>query len=298
MAVLIKDVLDTFIKKGFVVNRVASKNIELKYGDTQHYIYIYNSGEKLRDKSVQSTTPLSFVGLHPQYFDKKQVNEINGVVVNLENPYRKGANMRYFPTMEGGSHYGLRVNVDSLDGLESLIAYIVAHIEGGSSRDISDMSGATESLNAMEIDQQELAILQSIEHSEDLSTTEKEILRTSRIGQGVYRQRVLQVEKSCRLTGVADERFLVASHIKSWRDSNNDERLDAENGLMLSPHVDKLFDQGYISFTDEGKLLVSKLLDVDILNLWAINPHVITPQPLTKKQAEYMAYHRKHIFRH
>src|SRR5262249_42341496 len=77
-------------------------------------------------------------------------------------------------------------------------------------------------------------------------------------------------ESACRVTGVTDKRFLVASHIKPWRVSSNDERLDGANGLILSPHIDKLFDQGWISFSDDGDLLIAPDFPRDVIDKWNV----------------------------
>jgi predicted restriction endonuclease len=94
----------------------------------------------------------------------------------------------------------------------------------------------------------------------------------ARRGQGKFRARVQNVEPACRVTGVSAEKFLIASHIKPWKDSNNQERLSGNNGLFLSPHIDRLFDAGFISFTPAGKMLVSDSLDADVLPKWHVNP--------------------------
>ncbi len=54
---------------------------------------------------------------------------------------------------------------------------------------------------------------------------------------------------------------LNASHIQPWRDSSNEQRLDGENGLLLTPTVDHLFDKGFISFESTGQLIVSPVAD-------------------------------------
>lgn len=99
----------------------------------------------------------------------------------------------------------------------------------------------------------------------DIPDTEKSQLILARRGQGLFRRRLEYIESGCRLTGVSDRAHLRASHIKSWRDSTNRERLDGNNGLLLAPHVDHLFDRGFISFEDNGKLLVSPHLGMNIL---------------------------------
>jgi hypothetical protein len=73
-------------------------------------------------------------------------------------------------------------------------------------------------------------------------------------GQGLFKDQVSKIETRCRLTGVENPVHLIASYCKPWRDSNNEERLDGENGLLLRPSIDHLFDRGFIGFEDDGKL--------------------------------------------
>jgi len=95
----------------------------------------------------------------------------------------------------------------------------------------------------------------------EITDTEKERIFKSRIGQRLFKKKLLSVEKKCRLCGVSDERFLVASHIKPWSQSNSQERLDVNNGLLLCPNHDALFDKGFMSFDEDGRILISECLD-------------------------------------
>ena len=93
-----------------------------------------------------------------------------------------------------------------------------------------------ESQSAIVSDEEEV---KQLERS-SIPETERNQLVKARIGQGAFRQNVIAVEKACRITGVSDPPFLIASHIKPWKVSSNDERLDGNNGLLLSPHLDNL----------------------------------------------------------
>ncbi|WP_448192815.1 HNH endonuclease [Azospirillum sp. sgz301742] len=120
----------------------------------------------------------------------------------------------------------------------------------------------------------------------------------ARRGQGWFRANVSAIEKACRVTGVSNPDLLIASHIKPWRScTTGAERLDGNNGLMLAPHIDRLFDRGFISFRDDGQILVSPLLalsDVERLGLTvALAKNV---GPFTAKQAMYLEYHRDSVF--
>jgi hypothetical protein len=129
-----------------------------------------------------------------------------------------------------------------------------------------------------------------------LEETEREQLTKSRIGQGLYKKRLEEIETCCRLTALSDVSHLRASHIKPWRVCDDEEKLDGNNGLLLSPHIDHLFDQGFISFSDDGRLLVSDLLSQSVLAAWGIKEDANVGQ-FTSRQRFYLAYHREHIFK-
>ena len=106
--------------------------------------------------------------------------------------------------------------------------------------------------------------IDKVANDSQLTTTEKEAIILSRRGQGEFRRKIIQRYKTCIITGISDTRLLVASHIKPWRNATNSERLSSENGLLLSPLYDKLFDLGLITFKTNGNIVVSeKLLDKD-----------------------------------
>lgn len=130
-----------------------------------------------------------------------------------------------------------------------------------------------------------------------LPETQKLQLVLARLGQGQFRRDVLKSNKSkCRVTDVAGAWLVTASHIKPWRDADNDERLDHYNGLLLAPHVDRLFDRGYISFDDDGQLLTADGAVVEILKAWGVDP-ALKISAIHPKQRPYLAYHREHVFK-
>ncbi|OGR43873.1 MAG: hypothetical protein A2X35_09185 [Elusimicrobia bacterium GWA2_61_42] len=130
-----------------------------------------------------------------------------------------------------------------------------------------------------------------------IQVTEKEALIKSRRGQGLYRQRLMKVEKCCRITKVDNPIHLIGSHIKPWRESNNDERLDGENGLLLTPTMDHLFDRGFISFRDNGDLAVSPVADKYSLTKMGVNCETgINVGVFNRQQQRYMEFHRDSIF--
>lgn len=134
-----------------------------------------------------------------------------------------------------------------------------------------------------------------IEERTDIGPTMREQLVKARRGQGLFKINVRRKEKACRVTGVTDPRNLRASHIKPWKDCSDQERLSGHNGLMLAPHVDHLFDRGFISFTDDGDLIIAPTLDRTILTRWGI-PEVLNVGSL-KKKAHFLAYHREFVLK-
>jgi putative restriction endonuclease len=105
----------------------------------------------------------------------------------------------------------------------------------------------------------------------DIGPTEKQTLVNARRGQGLFRERVIQYEGKCRVTGVDLVDHLRASHIKPWKASSDLEKLDGNNGLLLAPHIDHLFDQGYLSFTDFGDPIISAKCSTVLLKAWGID---------------------------
>lgn len=132
--------------------------------------------------------------------------------------------------------------------------------------------------------------------SKNIPITEKQVLILARRGQGLYKQRLIKIEQSCRITGVTDTRMLIASHIKPWRDCNDEEKLDGHNGLLLSPHIDKLFDGGWISFTNSGVIMFAEKELTKVLKQWSISLSQNVGS-FTAKQAAYLEYHRRYVFR-
>ena len=124
---------------------------------------------------------------------------------------------------------------------------------------------------------------------------EKIQLTKSRRGQGIFKANVRLVEDHCRVTGVTNIKHLRASHIKPWSVSSKEEKLDGFNGLLLSPHVDHLFDRGFISFQDSGDMLISKSLSSSVLDKWSID----TGKNVGKFElghCSYLEYHRDMVF--
>ena len=153
-------------------------------------------------------------------------------------------------------------------------------------------------ISCVDLDVEEIEEQEAIDgvNDTDIEETEKEQVIKARKGQGKFRKNVEKVETKCRVTSVVEKNMLIASHIKPWRKSNNVERLDGNNGLLLSPHIDKLFDQGWISFSDLGDLMCYSEKIHEVLRHWKI----VLPLNVgifNKEQIKYLKYHRTKIYK-
>lgn len=111
-----------------------------------------------------------------------------------------------------------------------------------------------------------------INNSNKPNKTERKGLVTSRVGQSWYRIKLLEKwDNKCAVTGIRSKAILIASHIVPWKDSNEDERLDPENGILLSPNLDALFDKHLISFKNSGDIILSKTLSLEQYKKIGIN---------------------------
>jgi len=138
---------------------------------------------------------------------------------------------------------------------------------------------------------------EQIAENNQLPETEKQALIKARRGQGLFRQKVSHVERFCRVTRVDRPEHLIASHIKPWRESDNRERLFEGNGLLLTPTIDHLFDRGFISFENNGELLISPVAHEDSLNKMGVTTdHVVNVGGFAEPQREFLEFHRTKVF--
>ena len=128
-------------------------------------------------------------------------------------------------------------------------------------------------------------------------STKKDTLVSARVGQGLFRAQVLELwDNRCSVTRSAIGAAIKASHIKPWRYSNDEERLDPNNGLPLVGSLDALFDAGLISFKSSGTLIVSSLLSESERQIFGLNARSLTKKP-AQRTALYLEYHRDRVFK-
>lgn len=130
----------------------------------------------------------------------------------------------------------------------------------------------------------------------EAEVTEREAVVKARIGQGRFRKDLITYwGGACAVTGLSEGRLLKASHIRPWRDSNNFQRLDHYNGLLLGPQYDFAFDQGFISFADNGVILISPSIAEQLHRTG-----IAAAARLRKVEARhrlYLRFHRQFVFR-
>jgi hypothetical protein len=122
--------------------------------------------------------------------------------------------------------------------------------------------------------------------------------KRAKVPLDLFRQGLLEYwDGRCAITGIAIPELLRASHIKPWADCETDaERLDVFNGLLLAPHLDAVFDQGFITVADDGEVLVSKLLGSDERRLLALGSSMKV-RMLSDGHRRYLSWHVDRVFK-
>ena len=144
----------------------------------------------------------------------------------------------------------------------------------------------------------EIINLQTEIENQNVDKNTAELLVKARIGQGEYRKNLLAQCPFCPITNVSDDRILIASHIKPWKDSNSFEKTDPNNGFMFTPTFDRLFDRGFMTFTNEKKVLLSPFLsNMTYKNIGISQNRIITNLPINEARINYLEFHRVNIFK-
>jgi hypothetical protein len=177
--------------------------------------------------------------------------------------------------------------------VKPLIASAIGHagsaahkISPGLSRDESRVSAAT------------LATMLNADMAK-LGATEREALVKQRVGQSLFRDALLDLwDGKCAVSGLDVPELLRASHAKPWAECASDaERLDPFNGLLLAPHLDALFDRGYLTFDELGKVIWSAAMPEDACAALGLADTTFVLRWIDPRHASYLEYHRAHVFR-
>lgn len=203
---------------------------------------------------------------------------------------------RYAPLTQAGTGKELYLTFVPED-----LAFALMHLIGPEAKDLHNMLEDSEAHLpdiALERDIWEKHQEKRILRDQSVDETIRIAIVQARKGQGQFRQAVLSIERRCRVTGVANPEHLVASHIKPWRICKTyEERLDGLNGLALTPSIDHLFDRGFISFENGGKLLISPVAhDGSLEKMGVETGRAVNLGRFNEDQKEYLQYHREQVF--
>ena len=131
----------------------------------------------------------------------------------------------------------------------------------------------------------------------NVSETDRIALINARVGQGIFRENILmKYNGTCIVTGIDDKRLLLASHVRPWSVSSNSQRLSSENGLLLSPLYDKLFDVGLITFDSTSRMVFAKELSRNSIDRLHINERQTYNLFFSDELMRNMEYHQQFVF--
>ena len=152
-------------------------------------------------------------------------------------------------------------------------------------------------LNTIAEDSSDHTYMEIVENDRQIPETVKMAIIQSRIGQGEFRKKLIdKYNGRCIITGIDHPNLLVASHIKPWAASSNEERLSVDNGLLLSATYDRLFDRGLITFDRYGKILLSSLIGTENIKRLGLSPGMRFNLQINESMEEYLSYHRNELF--
>ena len=193
-----------------------------------------------------------------------------GYTVRLRSPNRKGGDREFVFSEQGKSIANIHVKkncfkmyLDTPHVLKSAHKDEYQTLKGGSFIHFDTIQECIEEIRAVlglssfETAHQAELLDEEIEEKH-LQGKDRETFIKARVNQGVFRDQLIRKYHKCCLCGVDSPDLLIASHIKPWAVSEPEEKLSLDNGLLLCPNHDKVFDQGFISFDDKGEILISK----------------------------------------
>ena len=183
-----------------------------------------------------------------------------------------------------------------LTEVPTALAEVLVGLIGQEVAPVASMAASVKSTPGDDLDLWESKLEQQIAANTALPETDRLAIIRARKGQGLFRDRVAEIETRCRITGVENPAHLIASHCKPGRDANNEERLNGENGLFLTPSIDHLLDRGFIGFEDSGKLIVSPVAHAPSLQRMGIDTtRVVNVGTFTGGQKQFLDFHRNAV---
>lgn len=264
------------LSNGFSRFSVKKRILGFRHDDLPHPLYVKTpSGESSVD--YVDKEPLV---IHPKYVThKKQIERIHGIFPNwgsfFHNSNMKGFEKRLHKG-EKAIEFGIAISVQDKLALRVFLDSLKIDFAARTKTYFDEIKEASSELVSV-------------------STTTKKSIIDARVGQGQFRQELIELWGQCAVTDCKILPLLKASHIKPWRDCTNQERLDKFNGLLLNPLLDAAFDTGLISFDDAGKIVISRTVSSELEQLGIHkemrlrNTHHLS--------SEYLAWHREHIYK-
>lgn len=221
--------------------------------------------------------------IHPDHVASPRWDAIKALSPTQPNVRYKNTNVTGFPKVKGSdSKLAVALDISTRTDLPQLLA-LLGHRGFGATAKLQAEMAEVEQFDAML-------------SSNDITDTEREALIKARIGQGDYRQALLAYWGGCAITDCTVPALLRASHIKPWCEATASERLDPYNGVLLTPNLDLAFDQGLITFDDQGLIRLSPGLDTDSASALHLHPH-LRLRKIEPRHCSYLAWHRENLFR-
>lgn len=265
MSITQSEIEDTLGSAGMLRDHETKKKVLFIHPSTEELVYLN------RDPARRSPGLV----IHPRHAALRHtLGDIPGVVPEVE--FYHSSNMRRFPKhRNGGSsdiHYGIPFSFESVPSLQKFMSQLLRR-----PTDVfEDLEAATYELRKV-------------------PSTERDAIIKSRIGQGPFRDALERYWIGCAITECRVMPVLRASHIKPWRESSNEERLDLYNGLLLTANLDALFDRGLLTFKDDGDALLSSKLLLAEARLLGVD-HAFRLKKVDSKHQQYLAFHRANVF--
>jgi putative restriction endonuclease len=317
------EVLDT-IEKMTVADSFVARSNKIGTGNGEAKFYVGNDGESLRNffgnrgftipcvvakkdfLSYMNESQSEYRLPQQEYRDKGSMAELWS---KRKDKIERLQDYEYFTFDEQTQIAGPRVYVKSTSTMYDIIreisipniTYISAiKLKDTRSSDVLfyfrlfvayDYFGATD--HAIVVQEE----IEKVEQNQTINREQKQQVITARTGQGKYRKELLLDCPFCPITMIADDRLLIASHIKPWIKSEDHEKTDPKNGFMLTPTFDLLFDKGFISFTNDKKILILPWLSKVTVERLNIKEGRVYSQLPTQGREAYLEYHRQHIFK-
>ena len=255
----------------------------------------------IRSHAYEAPKPLEF-GNAGAYWDLIGWR-VDVQFVQLRNPIRPSEHMRLLAPLLPHRYAPLRADGNGLQNLYLTalpIEFAAALVDtvGIEAHDIIrgrsvHQGPATTGAGLFEWEQHQI---DAVKQDNRIPETTKQAIVLARRGQGLFKKRVSVIEHACRITGISRSEHLRASHCKPWRDSSNEERLDGENGLLLTPNADHLFDRGFIGFDNNGDVLISPVAHQESLAKLGIGISMRrNVGGFSEGQQRYLEFHRENV---